>query len=70
MTTGEFADIVQKMREAQKRYFKIRSREWLEKSKTLEKQVDTILEGRKKREEERRKKEYERLNPGLFDDID
>lgn len=70
MTTGEFADIVQKMREAQKRYFKTHSREWLEKSKTLEKQVDTILEGRNKREEERRKKEYERLNPGLFDDKD
>ena len=39
MTTGEFADIVQKMREAQKQYFKTHSSEWLDKSKALEKQV-------------------------------
>lgn len=61
MTTGEFADIVQKMREAQKKYFKTHSSEWLDKSKALEKQVDTILE-------ERNKREYERKNPGLFDE--
>ena len=61
MTTGEFADIVQKMREAQKQYFKTNSSEWLDKSKALEKQVDTILE-------ERNKREYERKNPGLFDE--
>lgn len=61
MTTGEFADIVQKMREAQKQYFKTHSSEWLDKSKVLEKQVDTILE-------ERNKREYERKNPGLFDE--
>lgn len=61
MTTGEFADIVQKMREAQKQYFKTHSSEWLDRSKALEKQVDTILE-------ERSKREYERNNPGLFDE--
>lgn len=61
MTTGEFADIVQKMREAQKQYFKTHSSEWLDRSKALEKQVDTILE-------ERSKREYERNNPWLFDE--
>lgn len=61
MTTGEFADLVQAMRDAQKEYFKIRSTAALNKSKELEKQVDTILE-------ECSKREYERNNPGLFDE--
>lgn len=62
MTTGEFADLVlQAMRDAQKEYFKTRSTAALNKSKELEKQVDTILE-------ERSKREYERNNPGLFDE--
>lgn len=43
MTTGEFADIVFTMREAQKEYFKYRSNEALKRSKELEKQVDSIL---------------------------
>ena len=48
MTTGEFADIVFAMREAQKEYFKYRSNEALKRSKELEKQVDKILLNRKK----------------------
>lgn len=51
MTTGEFADIVSAMREAQKEYFKYRSNEALKRSKELEKQVDLILLNRKKRSE-------------------
>jgi hypothetical protein len=51
MTTGEFADIVSAMREAQKEYFKYRSNEALKRSKELEKQVDLILLNRKKRPE-------------------
>ena len=49
MTTGEFADKVSAMREAQKEYFKYRSKETLQRSKQLEKEVDDILENRKKR---------------------
>lgn len=49
MTTGEFADIVSAMREAQKEFFKHRSNETLKRSKELEKQVDSILLSRKKR---------------------
>jgi len=37
------------MREAQKEYFKYRSNEALQHSKLLEKEVDNILENRKKR---------------------
>lgn len=48
MTTGEFANIVFAMREAQKEYFKYRSNEALKRSKELEKQVDSILLSRKK----------------------
>ena len=51
MTTGQFADIVLEMRKAQKEYFKYRSPEALTRSKQLEKQVDEILENRKKRKE-------------------
>ena len=51
MTTGEFADIVFAMREAQKEYFKYRSNEALKRSEELEKQVDSILLRRKKRPE-------------------
>ncbi len=49
MTTGEFADKVSAMREAQKEYFKYRTNEALQCSKLLEKEVDNILENRKKR---------------------
>ena len=49
MTTGEFADKVSAMREAQKEYFKYRSKKTLQRSKQLEKEVDEILENRKKR---------------------
>ena len=48
MTTGEFADKVSQMREVQKEYFKYRTKEALQRSKLLEKEVDNILENRKK----------------------
>ena len=60
MTTGEFADLVEKMRNAQRAYFRTHSAAKLEESKTLEKKVDKILADRKARVEESR-------NPGLFD---
>ena len=43
MTTGEFADMVQKMREAQKGYFRTRLKRDLKLSKELEKTVDDVL---------------------------
>lgn len=49
MTTGEFADKVSQMREAQTEYFKYRTKEALQRSKQLEKEVDDILGNRKKR---------------------
>ena len=49
MTTGEFADKVFAMREAQKEYFRLRTAEALRRSKSLEKEVDSILSQRKKR---------------------
>ena len=49
MTTGESAVKVSQMREAQKEYFKYRTKEALQRSKQLEKEVDDILENRKKR---------------------
>ena len=49
MTTGEFADKVSAMREAQKEYFKYRTKEALQRSRQLEKEVDDILGNRKKR---------------------
>lgn len=60
MTTGEFADLVEKMREAQKVYFRTRSKAALESSKNFEKKVDQILQERRKRDEEAK-------NPTLFD---
>ncbi|MCR5046376.1 MAG: hypothetical protein K6A42_07340 [Treponema sp.] len=49
MTTGEFADKVFAMREAQKEYFRLRTAEALRLSKSLEKEVDSILLTRKNR---------------------
>ena len=49
MTTGEFADKVFAMREAQKEYFKLRTAEALRRSKSLEKEIDSILLTRKNR---------------------
>lgn len=49
MTTGEFADLVQKMREAQKAYFLSRSPSCLNVSKRLEAQVDKALKVRQER---------------------
>lgn len=61
MTTGQFADIVKKMRAAQKNYFRTKSREWLDQSRKWEVYVDMALELREK-------KEYKRQNPSLFGD--
>ena len=46
MTTGEFADLVFKMRTAQKKYFRTRSQSAMTESKSYEKEVDRILEER------------------------
>lgn len=51
MTTGEFADMVQKMREAQKSYFRTRLQRDLTLSKALEKKVDDALAERAKAKE-------------------
>lgn len=59
MTVGEFADLVEKMRKAQKTYFSTRSQKALEESKLFEKQVDALIIERNKREEQR-------VNPSLF----
>lgn len=48
MTTGEFADMVKKMREAQKNYFRTRLQRDLKLSKELEKKVDDALAERAK----------------------
>ena len=40
-----FVSLVRKMREAQREYFRTRSKDSLMKSKTLEKQVDEALSG-------------------------
>lgn len=44
MTAKDFFDLVSKMRNVQKDYFKTRSSESLRKSKELEKQVDEEIE--------------------------
>lgn len=62
MTAGEFADLVGKMRYAQKAFSRTHSKDSLQLSKDLEKQVDEILA-------ERRKRETERQNPSLFGGI-
>lgn len=59
MTTGDFADLVKKMRDAQKEYFKTRSNDSLRRSKDYEKKVDEILSSREKRIKEERE-------PSLF----
>lgn len=59
MTTGEFADLVEKMRDAQKKYFRTRDKETLSVSKSLESQVDKILA-------ERRERQEKEMNPELF----
>ena len=43
MSAKEFYDKVVQMRHAQKQYFKTRSKEWLSKSLTLEKEIDTEI---------------------------
>ncbi len=47
MTTGEFANMVSDMREAQKRYFKTKLKYDLKLCKELEKKVDDALAARK-----------------------
>jgi hypothetical protein len=58
MTTGEFADLVEKMRDAQKNYSKTCDKDSLDISRRLESQVDKILAERIERKN----------NPGLFDE--
>lgn len=48
MTTGEFADLVFAMREAQKKYFRSRLQYELKLCKELEKKVDDVLVARAK----------------------
>ena len=52
MTVGEFADMVAKMREAQKRYFRYRSNQILDEAKYWEARVDAALEEREERRAE------------------
>ena len=59
MTTGEFADMVQKMREAQKSYFKTRLQRDLALSKNLEKKVDDALAERAKARRPRQRELFE-----------
>lgn len=47
MKPGEFADLVDRMREAQREYFKSRDLDALKRSKSLEHQVDEFLKKRK-----------------------
>lgn len=49
MTTGEFADLVARMRSAQKSWFKFHLPSDLNTSKRLEKEVDAALAEREKR---------------------
>ena len=49
MTVGEFADLVERMREAQKNYFRLHALSDLHKSKELEKQVDKAITERRER---------------------
>jgi len=39
----DFADLVQRMRQAQQQYFRYRTKAWLELSKRLEKEVDDAI---------------------------
>ncbi len=59
MTAGEFADLVLKMRTAQKNFFRTKLRKHLEESRAWEKEVDAVLR-------ERSERENDRLNPSLF----
>ena len=43
MTTGDFANLVEEMREAQKKYFRTRNKDSLDASKALEAKVDKIF---------------------------
>lgn len=61
MTCGEFADLVFSMREAQKEYFKTRSRVALANSKFLEGKVDKALEERNERLMKEKKNESNNL---------
>lgn len=45
MTSAEFYSLVSEMRNAQREYFRTRSKESLMKSKALEKRVDDALSG-------------------------
>lgn len=59
MTVGEFADLVERMRTAQKDYFRLHSLSDLHKSKELEKLVDKAIA-------ERHQKHVDALQAKLF----
>ena len=59
MMVGEFADLVERMREAQKNYFRSHALSDLHKSKELERRVDKALA-------ERRQKIVDALQVKLF----
>lgn len=44
MTAKDFFDLVVEMRKAQKNYFKTRNQGYLDRSKSLEKQIDAEIE--------------------------
>jgi hypothetical protein len=48
-TVGEFIELVERMRKAQKAYFRMKLQSNLEKAKALEKEVDALIEARRKR---------------------
>ena len=56
MDYKQFADLVRRMRTAQKDYFRTRHKSYLDYSKKLEKQVDTALDSLN-------------ADPGLFDNL-
>lgn len=47
MTSAEFNSLVREMRNAQREYFRTRSKERLMKSKALERRVDNALSGQR-----------------------
>ena len=52
MTVGDFAYLVAKMRDAQKRYFRSHSKEVLNEAKVWEARVDAVLKEREERQAE------------------
>ena len=71
MTTGEFADLVFKMRTAQKKYFRTRSQSAMTESKSYEKEVVVELELASKEDNYHYSEDYQKedltiMNSELF----